>query len=50
MRQYPNIKITFNGKVFTIFVNGEKYAVANTMEMLSECINYAIQDYFEGVT
>ena len=47
MKQYPHIEIKFNGNVFKLFVNGEKYAVANTTEMLSECINYAIKDYLE---
>ncbi len=46
MKQCPHIEIHFNGNVFKLFVNGEKYAVANTTEMLSECINYAIEDYF----
>ena len=41
------IQIVFNGNVFVIFVNNEKYAVANTMEMLSECMNEAIKDCWE---
>lgn len=46
MDQCPHIEINFNGNVFKLFVNGKKYAVANTMEFLNECINEAIKDYF----
>lgn len=47
MTQYPHIKIHFNGTVYVLFVNGEKYAVVNTVEILSDCINEAIKDYLE---
>ena len=49
MKQYPHIHITFNGRLFVLFVNGEKYAVADNTETLSECINYAIEDYLDEV-
>lgn len=47
MKQRPHIKIDFNRNVFRLFVNGEKYAVVGTVDMLSDCINMAIQDYME---
>lgn len=47
MKQYPHIKISFNGTVFVLYVNGEKYAVTYTTEVLSDCINEAIKDYLE---
>jgi hypothetical protein len=47
MKQYPYIKVVFNGNVFTLFVNGEKYATTYTTEVLSDCINEAIKDYLE---
>lgn len=47
MKQFPHIKIDFNGNVFRLFVNGEKYATTYTVEALSDCINEAIKDYLE---
>lgn len=47
MKQLPYIKIDFNGKVYKLFVNDEKYAVTDNMETLSYCINEAIEDYLE---
>lgn len=48
MTQYPYIKIHFNGTVYVLLVNGEKYAVVNTVEVLSDCINEAIKDYLDN--
>lgn len=47
MKQYPYVEINFNGTVFKLFVNGKKYAVTDTTELLSYCINTAIEDYWE---
>lgn len=47
MKQRPHIKIIFNGEVFVLFVNGKKYATTFTTEVLSDCINEAIKDYWE---
>ena len=47
MKQYPHIKISFNGTVFRLFVNGEKYATAYNIEVLSDYVNMAIKDYLE---
>lgn len=47
MKQFPHIKIEFNGNVYKLFVNGEKYAVTDNMETLSYCINTAIEDCLE---
>ena len=47
MKQYPHIKVDFNGNAYTLFVNGEKYAKVGSVETLSDCINFAIQDYYE---
>ena len=47
MKQFPHIKIVFNGHVFKLFVNEQKYATTDTVEVLSDCINMAIKDYLE---
>ena len=47
MKQYPYVEINFNGTVFKLFVNGKKYAVTDTTELLSYCINEAIEDYWK---
>lgn len=47
MKQYPYVEINFNGKVFQLFINGKKYATTDTTEMLSYCINEAIEDYWQ---
>ena len=47
MKEYPNIQIKHNGAVFTLYVNGKKYATAYNLDVLSDCINEAIKDYME---
>jgi len=47
MTQHPHIKISFNGTVFVLYVNGEKYATAYNIEVLSDYVNMAIKDYLE---
>lgn len=48
MKAYPNIQIKHDGAVFTLYVNGEKYAKTYNLDVLSDCINEAIKEYMEA--